>query len=84
MPTVDAEVGTHLLLPAGSEAESRRVDVATDLRDGRLFRAKQIPAIVRVHVADTAWAVDGPNFPVTSTSVFPEYRHLEEEGKDEE
>ncbi|HEV3456478.1 MAG TPA: Zn peptidase, partial [Thermoanaerobaculia bacterium] len=83
MPTVDAEVGTHLLLPAHSKAESDALEQVADLAQGRLFAAKR-PGIIRVHVPKTPWAV------MVRVSRYQyaglcEYRHLEpEEGDDEE
>jgi Zn-dependent peptidase ImmA (M78 family) len=82
MPTVDAEVGTHLLLPTGAEPESEALEVAADLPAGRLFVAKQ-PGIVRAQVPATGWAV----LVRVSRREYVglcEYRHLEEEGDDEE
>jgi hypothetical protein len=82
VPTVDAEVGTELLLPGGSLAESNALDPVADLAQGRLFAAKR-PGIIRVHVPKTPWAV------MVRVSRYQyaglcEYRHLEPaEGDDE-
>jgi Zn-dependent peptidase ImmA (M78 family) len=74
-PTVDAEVKTLILLPAGTEAAGPGLDVVRDLAAGRLFRAVK-PGIIQASVGD--WA--------TFVRVAPEayvglaqYRHLEED-----
>jgi Zn-dependent peptidase ImmA (M78 family) len=82
LPTVDAEVGTHLLLPAGAGAESEGLECVADLPAGRLFLAK-LPGIVRTHVSGAEWAA----LVRVSRREYvglAEYRHLEEEGDDEE
>jgi hypothetical protein len=75
-PTLDAEVGTLLLLPPGTDLSS---PVATHLRDlpvGRLFRAIQ-PGLARAVVPGTPWAA----FVRVSRAQYvglAQYRHLED------
>ena len=82
MPTADTEVGTHLLLPAGTEAEFDGVAPVADLPTGRLFLARR-PGPVRVYDPSGAWAV------VIRVARYQyvgwsQNRHLElEEGDDE-
>jgi hypothetical protein len=56
MPTADAEVGTHVLLPANSEAEYDWLAPVADLPAGRLFLARR-PGPIRVYDSSGAWAV---------------------------
>lgn len=56
MPTLDAEVGMHLLLPAGAEAASDAIVRVADTLHGRLFRAQR-PGIVRLCASDGQWAI---------------------------
>jgi Zn-dependent peptidase ImmA (M78 family) len=82
MPTADTEVGTHVLLPAGTEAEFDGLSLLTDLPAGRLFLAQR-PGLVRAFDPSGAWAV------VIRISRYQyvgwsQNRHLElEEGDDE-
>ncbi len=76
LPTVDAEVGSHLLLPHRAEAASGLIDVEGDFPCGRLFRVAR-PGIVQVTCPGTEWAV----FVRASRSQFvglSQYRHLED------
>ena len=81
LPTLDAEVGYHLLLPKGSEAGPGAIAAQCDRTDGRLFRAV-CPGIVRVSRPGTDWAafvrVSRPQF-----AGLCRYRHLEECDDDE-
>ena len=56
LPTVDTEVGTHLLLPPDAEANGDHLARVTELPTGRLFRALR-PGITRAHALDGRWAV---------------------------
>lgn len=83
-PTLDAEVGTVLLLPAGAEADSDLVVTS----EGKHLTGKQIyravrPGIVRVSNPDTSWAVFVRVARYQFTG-FAEYRHLEQEDDDDE
>jgi hypothetical protein len=76
LPTADAEVGTHVLLPPGSEPERANLEFIADLPSGRLFLAVR-PGLVRVEARGGAWAV------VVRLSRhqyvgWSQYRHLEE------
>ncbi|WP_232251432.1 ImmA/IrrE family metallo-endopeptidase [Oscillatoria acuminata] len=76
LPTIDAEVGSQLLLPSLAEATKNTITVQADLPLGRLFRANR-PGIVRVHCPNNKWAV----FVRVSRYQFvglSKYRHLEE------
>jgi Zn-dependent peptidase ImmA (M78 family) len=55
MPTLDTEVGTTLLLPAGSQPEFDNLTPVSDLPASRVFMAVR-PGITRVE-ADRGWAV---------------------------
>ncbi|WP_367051846.1 hypothetical protein, partial [Klebsiella pneumoniae] len=46
-PVIDAEVGTHLVLPADTQAENDAIAPVRDLPDGRLFEAVR-PGIARI------------------------------------
>jgi Zn-dependent peptidase ImmA (M78 family) len=82
MPTVDAEVGTLLLLPVGSEAESDALEMVCGLSLGRLFTAVR-PGIIRVHVPNTPWAVM-VRISRYQYAGLSEYRHLVPEEGDNE
>ncbi|BAY42145.1 hypothetical protein NIES2111_65410 (plasmid) [Nostoc sp. NIES-2111] len=76
MPTLDAEVGSQLLLPSTAEATNDTITIQQNYPKGRLFRANR-PGIVRVFCRDTEWAV----FVRVSRYQFvglSQYRHLEE------
>ncbi|HAA26436.1 MAG TPA: Zn peptidase [Cyanobacteria bacterium UBA8553] len=76
MPTIDAEVGSLLLLPTGAEAANETIILEEDHPKGRLFKANR-PGIVRVYCRNTGWAV----FVRVSRYQFiglSQYRHLEE------
>ncbi|MEG3841162.1 ImmA/IrrE family metallo-endopeptidase [Microcoleus sp. herbarium14] len=76
IPTIDAEVGSQLLLPSSAEAANQTITFQQEHPDGRLFRATR-PGIVRVYCRDTKWAV----FVRVSRHQFvglSQYRHLEE------
>lgn len=75
-PTIDAEVGHLLLLPAGAVAEGEGIAQLADLAEGRLFEALR-PGLVRVAVPGTDWAV----FVRIARAAYvgrAEFRHLEE------
>jgi Zn-dependent peptidase ImmA (M78 family) len=76
LPTIDAEVGTYLLLPNTAEAANGNIIELEGSLQGRLFRAAR-PGIVRVHCPNTSWAV----FVRISRYQFEglsQYRHLED------
>jgi len=76
MPTIDAEVGSLLLLPTGAEAANDTITFEENHPKGRLFKANR-PGVVRVYCRDTGWAV----FVRVSRYQFiglSQYRHLEE------
>jgi Zn-dependent peptidase ImmA (M78 family) len=76
IPTIDAEVGSQLLLPNTAEAANQIITFQEDSPNGRLFRATR-PGIVRVYCRDTKWAV----FVRVARHQFvglSQYRHLEE------
>jgi len=78
MPTIDAEVGSSLLLPAGTEASNDAILYKNDYQKGRVFIANR-PGIVRVYCQDKDWAV----FVRVSAYQFvglSQYRHFEEDG----
>jgi Zn-dependent peptidase ImmA (M78 family) len=82
LPTADTEVGTHVLLPAGTEAEFDGLAPVADLPAGRLFLARR-PGPVRAYDPSGTWAV------VVRVARYQyvgwsQNRHLElEEGDDE-
>jgi Zn-dependent peptidase ImmA (M78 family) len=81
LPCVDAEVGTHLLVPAGAVAERQDVvEVAADLAGGRLFVARR-PGICRME-GDGGWAVIA-RVSKYQYAGWSQYRHLELEEGDE-
>ena len=76
LPTVDVEVGTHVLLPKGSDSEQAALEFVVDLPSGRLFKAMR-PGLVRVEAHGSAWAI------LVRISRYQyvgwsQYRHLEE------
>jgi len=80
MPTVDAEVGTLLLLPDNAEADGVGLVVDETTAPSRLFRASR-PGITRVFVRGTSWAL----FIRIAKKEFvglAQYRHLECEEDD--
>jgi len=76
MPTIDAEVGSLLLLPTSAEAANDTITLEENHPKGCLFKAN-CPGVVRVYCRDTGWAV----FVRISRYQFTglsQYRHLEE------
>jgi len=76
-PTLDAEVETQLLLPAGSVAANDAIVPIRDLPGGRLFEAVR-PGIARVTRPGSPWAV----FARVARKEYvglAEFRHLEDE-----
>lgn len=76
MPTLDAEVGSYLLLPNTAEATNDTITFQENHSQGRLFQANR-PGIVRVYCRDAEWAA----FVRVSRYQFvglSKYRHLEE------
>ena len=55
LPIADTEVGTAILLPAGTVAENPTLADGIDTPRGRLFTAAQ-PGITRVFTPDRKWA----------------------------
>jgi hypothetical protein len=81
MPTLDTEVGTTLLLPAGSRAEFENLRHDGDLPNWRVFCATR-PGITRVE-ADGGWAVT-VRIAKYQYSGWSTNRHLEPEEGDED
>lgn len=80
--TLDAEVGMHLLLPAGCELVGHVAVFEQDLAGGRLFRCTR-PGIARATSPRTDWAA----FVRVAREKyvgFAQYRHLEMEDDDAE
>jgi len=76
LPTVDVEVGTHVLLPQGSKPEQAALEFVVDLPSGRLFKAMRT-GLVRVEAHRGSWAI------LVRISRYQyvgwsQYRHLEE------
>ena len=82
LPTIDAEVGTQLLLPSEAEVmDGNQVEHRGDLPSGRLFETIR-PGIARVACPGTAWAV----FVRVSRRQYiglAQYRHLEDDEPDD-
>jgi hypothetical protein len=55
LPTMDAEVGTHLLLPPGTNVSGDHMTPIADAPIGRLFIATR-PGIARVEATEGHWA----------------------------
>ncbi|WPB79807.1 ImmA/IrrE family metallo-endopeptidase [Archangium violaceum] len=55
-PTLDVEVGTQVLMPAGVVADRSNLSLVEDLHGGRLFQAEK-PGLVQVHDPKGAWAI---------------------------
>lgn len=80
-PTLDAEVGTLLFLPSGSEVSGGGLAFDRDFATGRLFRAVK-PGIFQASAGD--WAVFVRVSPVQKNEPYgylglAQYRHLEED-----
>jgi Zn-dependent peptidase ImmA (M78 family) len=80
-PTLDAEVGTQVLLPPNAVADSPSLAVLADLTNCRLFEARK-PGLVRVHDSGGSWAI------VVRIARFQydglaKHRHVEEVNEDE-
>ena len=78
-PTLDVEVGTQILMPAGVVADSPNLSQLEDHLEGRLFQAEK-PGIVRVHDPRSSWAI------IIRTARFQyaglaKYRHVEEDNE---
>jgi Zn-dependent peptidase ImmA (M78 family) len=83
LPTVDAEVGTSLLVPANAEPHGRGLIVEETRGAGRILRACH-PGIFRVNVPGTTWAVF-VRVALHEFAGLAQYRHLEvEEGDGDE
>lgn len=75
LPTVDAEVGTQLLLPPSAEVEGDVMSHQADLSAGQLFAAER-PGLAQVHCPDVGLAA----FVRISRYQYvglAQYRHLE-------
>ena len=81
MPTLDTEVGTTLLLPAGSEPEFDHLRHDADIPLGRVFTPTR-PGLIRVETAD-GWAVV-VRVAKYQYSGWSTNRHLELEDGDDE
>jgi Zn-dependent peptidase ImmA (M78 family) len=80
-PTLDAEVKTQLLLPAGTAVTGGGLAFERDLAGGRLFRAEKA-GIYQASVDD--WAVFVRIAPIQKAEAYgyiglAQYRHLEED-----
>ena len=78
MGTLDAEVGTLILLPSGTVTETDQIELVRNTSSGALYRALR-PGLARVFLPDMEWGI------VVRVSRFryaglPQYRHLEEAG----
>jgi hypothetical protein len=81
-PTVDAEVGTVLLLPKDAEAaDELTIAPQFDHPQGKVFRATRA-GIVRVACPSSTWSTFVRIAPIEFTG-FAEYRHLAREDGDE-
>ena len=74
--TIDAEVGTLVLLPRGAVTDSDQIEQVGDTPSGVVFRALR-PGLIRTYLRDDSWGV------VVRVSRFQyaglaQYRHLEE------
>lgn len=78
MPTIDAEVGSLILLPNGAETTNDTITFQNEHSKGRLFTANR-PGIVRVYCPNTEWAVFVRVSPYQFVGLS-QYRHLEEVG----
>lgn len=76
MATIDTEVGTLLLVPSKSIAESNELGLITDIPTGRLFKAIK-PGLVRMRVPHSSWAVIA-RISRHQYAGISRYRHLEE------
>lgn len=76
VPTIDAEVGSQLLLPPTAEPTNQKISLQAEHSNGRIFLVNR-PGMVRVYCRDTNWAV----FVRISRHQFvglSQYRHLED------
>ena len=82
LPTVDAEVGTHILLPPGTVVPGDLLAHRADTPHGPLFEAIK-PGITRAERPCSEWAafVRICRFQYVGLS---EYRHLEDDGDDDD
>jgi Zn-dependent peptidase ImmA (M78 family) len=74
--TIDAEVGTLVLMPSGTKAEGSALAYEGDVEAGRVFRAMR-PGIVRATAGD--WATFVRVAPKEYVGLA-QFRHLEEDG----
>ena len=82
LPTLDAEVGTQILVPPGTDVASDLLAFHGDLPSGRLFGAVR-PGIARLECPGSGWAV----FVRVSRYQYvglSQYRHLEDEDEEDE
>jgi hypothetical protein len=81
LPTLDAEVGTYILLPPCTEVAGDRLAWQADISNGRLFEATK-PGITQVLWTDTDRAifVRVARYQYVGFSM---YRHLEDDDDDE-
>ncbi|WNG21335.1 ImmA/IrrE family metallo-endopeptidase [Cystobacter fuscus] len=80
-PTLDVEVGTQILMPAGVVPDKSNLSFVEDLPGGSLYQAEK-PGLVQVHDPKSAWAI------IVRIARFQyeglaKYRHVEEEDEDE-
>lgn len=82
LSSVDTEVGTGVLLPAGTEAETPILTDAIDTPRGRLFMASE-PGLTRVFTAVGKWAAFIRIMP-DKYHGLSRYRHFSREYDDDE
>ncbi|HEY7326599.1 MAG TPA: ImmA/IrrE family metallo-endopeptidase [Gemmataceae bacterium] len=82
LPTVDTEVGTGLLLPAGTELEESAFATRLDTPRGRLFQVLR-SGVTRAYSAGGKWAVMVRAMPHQYVGLA-RYRHLAREDGDDE
>lgn len=74
--TLDAEVGSLVLLPAGATTESDQIEQLKDTRNGRVFRALR-PGLARASLPGENWGVV-VRVSRLKYAGLAQYRHLEE------
>jgi Zn-dependent peptidase ImmA (M78 family) len=79
-PTLDVEVGTQILVPAGVVADASNLTFLEDLAGGRLLQAAK-PGLVRVHDPKSGWAII-VRISRSQYEGLAKYRHVEEEEGD--
>lgn len=78
MGTIDAEVGSLLLLPSGTESDSNHIEMVKDVQSGRVFKAIR-PGLARVSTNGWGIMVRVSRFQYAGLA---QYRHLEDTDND--